>query len=299
MQVDTESCTQRRRKQSAACGGTHQRKRIQVYLYASCRRTLVNHDIDTVVFHGRVEIFLHHRTQAVYLVNKQHIVRLQAGKDPRQVARLVEHRPRCNLKPHSQFVGNDVRQCSLSQSGRAVQQHMVQRFAAQACRLYKNAQVVHHLILSAEVLKGKRAQGFLKIAFLLGEVLVAYIEILLFHDDRFCEATKIAHSVLKSYGIPPYPFKKDEKHRSIPILSHDLIHFRPLPYPQTLYFCPANLLHPLKNNCTYETSVIAGRTCHIGIVPAHRQEKSGPSVRCLSSRYLCIPGQLGQHCRPL
>ena len=57
--VDAEACSQGSREQAAACGGSHKREGRQIYLDASCRGTFVDHDVDTVILHSRVEVFLH------------------------------------------------------------------------------------------------------------------------------------------------------------------------------------------------------------------------------------------------
>ena len=100
----------------------------------------------------------------MYLVNEQHVVRFERGEQSGQVAGLVEHGARGDLEAHAQFVGNDVAQRGLAQPGRAVEQGVVERFAAQACRLDKHLKVVHHLVLSAEVAELKGAERVLEVA---------------------------------------------------------------------------------------------------------------------------------------
>ena len=68
--VDAEASAQRRCEHTATCGSTYECEGVEVNLYASCRRTLVDHDIDTVVLHSRVEVLLHHGRQTVYLINE-------------------------------------------------------------------------------------------------------------------------------------------------------------------------------------------------------------------------------------
>jgi len=92
MQIDSETGTERSCEKSAAGGGSHEGKRIQIYLDAACRRTLVYHDVDAVILHRRIEILLYHWRETVNLVDEKHVVRLQGGKDSCQVARLIEHR---------------------------------------------------------------------------------------------------------------------------------------------------------------------------------------------------------------
>src|SRR3712207_124445 len=177
VQIDAETRAKRSRKQPAACGCTHKRERTQVDLDAARRRTFVYHDVDAVIFHGGIQILLHHGRQPVNLVDEEHIVRFETGEHSCQIARFVEHRPRSDFKTHTQFVGNDVRKRRFTQSGRSVKQHVVERFSAQTGRLHKDAKVVHHLVLSAEVFETQRAKSVLKVAFFRTELMVAYIEI--------------------------------------------------------------------------------------------------------------------------
>ena len=117
----------------------------------------------------------------MYLVDEKHIVRLQTGEYACQVARLVEHRTGSNLETYSQFIGYNVGKCGLSQSGRTVKQHMVQGLAPETGSLHENAQIINHLILSAEILEVQRAESVLEVTLLAGELMLAYVKIFLFH----------------------------------------------------------------------------------------------------------------------
>ena len=129
MQVDAEPGTQGCREQTATGGCPHQREGIEVNLDAARTGALVDHDVDAIVLHRAVEILLHHRRKAVDFVDEEHIMGFQAGEDARQVARLVEHGAAGNLEAHAQFVGDDTGEGGLSQSRRAMEQRMVERFA--------------------------------------------------------------------------------------------------------------------------------------------------------------------------
>ena len=193
MQVDAETCAQRRREQSASGRGTHQRKGVQVYLYGACRRTLVYHYVDAVVLHGGIQIFFHHGRKSVYLVDEEHIVRLQRREYSCQVAGFVEHRSARYLEAHSQFISNDIAQRGLSQSWRTVQQRMVERFAPVFRRLHEHLQVLHHLLLSAEISEFQRSQGILKLLLRRTHILLSYIEIVVHYFSYFiplCEVTQ-------------------------------------------------------------------------------------------------------------
>ena len=139
MKVDTETGTQRSRQQTAPSSSTHQCKRIQFQLDASCRRSFVYHDVDAVVFHRRIQVFFHHRTQTMDFINEKDIVRLETGQHTRQVTRLVKHRTGGHLKAYSQFIRYNVTQCGLTQTRRAVKQHMVKRLATQTGRFHEDA----------------------------------------------------------------------------------------------------------------------------------------------------------------
>ena len=125
MQVYAETGTQGSGEQAASCGGAYQGERCQVYLYGACRGPLVYHDVYPVVLHGGIEVFLHHGTEAVYLVNEENVVRFQGRQYAGQVAGFVKHRAGCQFEAHTQFVGNDVAQCGLAQARRSVQQGVV------------------------------------------------------------------------------------------------------------------------------------------------------------------------------
>ena len=100
----------------------------------------------------------------MYLVDEEHVARLQRGEYAGQVARLVEHGAAGDLEAHAQLVGDDVGQRGLTQSRRAVQQRVVEGLAAVLGSLDEDAQVVNDADLTGEVLKAQGAQGLLEVA---------------------------------------------------------------------------------------------------------------------------------------
>ena len=177
MQIDSETGTQWSCKQTASRCCSHEGKRIQVYLDAASRRTLIYHDVDAVILHRRIEILLYHRRKSVDFIDKEHIVGLQRGKDSRQIARLIKHRTRCNLESYAQFVGDDVAQRGLTQSRRTMEERMVERFATIFGSLNKDLEIFHHAILSAEIRKLQRAQRLLEFLFGRRNHFLSYIKI--------------------------------------------------------------------------------------------------------------------------
>ena len=192
MQVDAESGAQRRGEQSATGCCPHESEGVEVNLYRARRRSLVYHDVYAVVLHSRVEILLDDGRQAVNLVDEQHVVRLERRQYACQVARLVEHGTARQLEAHAQLVGNDVAQRGLSQSGRAVQQGVVERLAAVFGGLYEHLEVLHHLLLSAEVAEAQRSQGVLKLLLGRRQRLFSYIEIIIHYSFIFQSNAKLS-----------------------------------------------------------------------------------------------------------
>ena len=85
------------------------------------------------------------------LVDEQDVTGLQRSKQAGQVAGPGEHGARRDFQVHTHLRGNDVRQGRLTQAGRAMEQGMVQRFAAHACRFYINVKVGNDFFLSGEI----------------------------------------------------------------------------------------------------------------------------------------------------
>lgn len=143
----------------------------QLDLNRACRGTLVEHDVDLVVLHGRVEVLLDNGAEAVDLVDEEHVARVEAGQQTGQVARLVQHGARRDAQLGAHLVGDDVRERGFAQSRGAVQQHMVERVAAHECRLDEDAEVLDDLLLAREGFQFLRADPVFEFEIALG---VAY-----------------------------------------------------------------------------------------------------------------------------
>jgi hypothetical protein len=157
MALDAETRTKRRGQQAAARRGADEREGRQFDLDRTGGRTLVEHDVDLVVLHGRIEILLDNGAQAVDFVDEEHVARIEVRQQARQIARLVQNGAGGDFELGVHLVGDDVRQCGLAQSGRAVQQYVVKRIAAHEGRLDEDAQVFDDLLLSGEILQLLRA----------------------------------------------------------------------------------------------------------------------------------------------
>ena len=90
--IDAETGTEGRGEQTGTGGSTDEGEMVQVYLDRTCGRTLIDHDIDTVILHGRVQVFFHHRAQPMDLIDEKDIVGFERGKETGQVTGFIEYR---------------------------------------------------------------------------------------------------------------------------------------------------------------------------------------------------------------
>ena len=119
-----------------------------------------------------------HRRQTVDFIDEQDIVRLQIGEQTRQIAGFVNHGTGSDTHVHAHLVADDVRQSSLAQSRRPVQQDVVQCLATTFGRVYKDHQIFQHLLLSLELSKLRRTNGALEFLVRGRQVLSCRIQIL-------------------------------------------------------------------------------------------------------------------------
>ena len=96
----------------------------------------------------------------MYFVDEQYVAVFQSGEQSRQVARFVDHRAGGGAQVYAQFRGDDPRQSSLAQSGRTVQQDMVQCFGALVGGADEDFEVGQYLGLSGEIVESERAESF-------------------------------------------------------------------------------------------------------------------------------------------
>ena len=68
---------------------------------------------------------------------------------------------------------------------------MVEGLATVLSRLDEHLQVLHHLLLSAEVAETQRAQGVLKVFLTLGEPFFTYVKIFVYHTDFSLSVAKV------------------------------------------------------------------------------------------------------------
>ena len=92
------------------------------------------------------------------LVDEQHIVRLQIGELGGEVASLLDHGSRCGAKAHAHLARHDLCERRLAESGRAVEQHVVERLAPRPGGGNEYLEVLANLLLADEVVERLRTQ---------------------------------------------------------------------------------------------------------------------------------------------
>ena len=93
----------------------------------------------------------------MYFVYEKYIVGFQRSEESGQITRLVEDGTGSDLKPHAKLIGYDIRQRGLTQPRRAMQQRMIQGLAAQTSCSNEDAQILHHLVLTAKAVERQGA----------------------------------------------------------------------------------------------------------------------------------------------
>ena len=160
--VDAKAVPQGCCQQTAPRGGPHQRERIQRNANGTGARPLVNHDINHIILHGGVQIFLHFGRKPMNFVNKKHIPRLKGSEKAGQISRLVQNRTGSHLHVHPHLIGDDMRQRGFSQAGRAMEKNMVQGLPAQFGGFYINGQVGDNFLLAGKIPQLLRADNSVK-----------------------------------------------------------------------------------------------------------------------------------------
>jgi len=89
----------------------------------------------------------------MHFVNEKHLPVAEIGKDRGQIALDLQRGAGGLLKGSSKFVGNNVCERSLAEPRRPVEQHMIKRFAARFCRLYRDVKILFDLGLANEFLQ--------------------------------------------------------------------------------------------------------------------------------------------------
>ena len=95
-------------------------------------------------------------------IDKKYILTMKVGKDSCQVSGPLNSRARGNPEVNPHLSSNDKSQCSLAQTGRAVEQQMIQSFTPALGGSDGNVYIVLNLYLPIEVSETSRSQAGIK-----------------------------------------------------------------------------------------------------------------------------------------
>ena len=93
------------------------------------------------------------------LIDEQDIPRLQIGQDRGEITCLCQHRAGGHAEVYTQLTRHNLRERCFAQTGRAVKQRVVHRFAALTGGLDENTQIGARLGLTDEITQHLGAQG--------------------------------------------------------------------------------------------------------------------------------------------
>src|SRR5690606_3656033 len=108
----------------------------------------------------RIQVLFNNGIESMDFINEQYVVRLQVCQQSSEVAGFIEDRPGRDLDVRLKFVGDNMRQGSLAESRRSVQQHMIERFTSLLRRRNEYFDVVNYLLLTCKIIERQRTQSF-------------------------------------------------------------------------------------------------------------------------------------------
>src|SRR5260370_37841570 len=97
-------------------------------------RALADDEIDSVILHGRIKNLLDRGEQAMDVIEEEKLADFDRRENRREVALALEQRAGTGLDRNAQFIGDNLRKRSLTQTRRAIEQHVIERIAAAARR---------------------------------------------------------------------------------------------------------------------------------------------------------------------
>jgi hypothetical protein len=118
--------------QARARGGANQSEVSQLEWMNAGAGTLANDQVDAKILHRWIENFLDSGLQAMDFVEKENFLAFERSQDCRQIAFSLQERPSAGLNGDIQFIGDNLGESGLAETGRAVEQDVIESFAARA-----------------------------------------------------------------------------------------------------------------------------------------------------------------------
>ena len=93
--------------------------------------TFADDEIEREILHCRVENLLYGTGQAVDLIDKENVALSKIGKQRSQIPFFLDSGTRGDVQIHTHLGGYDPGQRCFAETGRPVEQHMIERVPAQ------------------------------------------------------------------------------------------------------------------------------------------------------------------------
>ena len=193
------------------------------------------------------------------LVDKQHITRLQVGKDSRQVAGARDGRTTRGLDLSAQLVGDNGGQRGLAQARRTRENHVVERLATALRRFDQHAQALLDVLLATVVVQALGAQSAVDIE-VLGRQLRAHHALAVRHGCRRRVAGR-RPQVLRVIGFPHHA-SIPSRLSAAPSKSSTRISCPSYPLRATSVSCG---LKPMERSAARASSIAEGAAAGTGI----------------------------------
>ena len=132
----TEARPKGRAYHPSARGRANQCELWQIKAQTSRLRPLVDDDVQPVILHRRVKIFLDRRLQPMDFIDEKHVAFFQAGQETGKFTSLLNHRTTGVFDVHIHCVRDDVSQGRLAETGGATQQNVFQNVASPLGRFH-------------------------------------------------------------------------------------------------------------------------------------------------------------------
>ena len=104
--------------------------------------------------------------EPVNLVDEETVPFVQVGQHPGEVARFFQHGTRCHLEFGAQLFRYDMRQSSLTETGRSEEETMIQGFAAVFSGGDEDPKVLLQFGLPDEFFEARGTQRFIEFRFI-------------------------------------------------------------------------------------------------------------------------------------
>ncbi len=143
-----KTITHRGANQSCTCGCANQGKMLNTNLRCACHRTLSNDQIQTIIFHRRIEHLFHDFWQTMYLINKQNVTCIKICQNSCQIPCSLYRGSRGDDNLCMHLIGDHVCQTGFAQSGWTMKQQVFQGFPSCLCRFDHEAEFSNHPFLT-------------------------------------------------------------------------------------------------------------------------------------------------------